>query len=228
MYTWHVMTYCQGGDSGMVQTVYHGSLHVIEKPEWGKGKPYNDYGMGYYLTKSKDLAGEWAVFTSGQDGYINEYALDYTGLSVLRLDELPVEVWISILMSNRRGTYKKPLRTRAERFIDKFGLDIAGYDIIEGYRADDAFFSYVRDFTVGLLSVEKLKEAMHFGDLGNQICLKSEKTFSQITFVQATHVSSVTFYVRAKERDDHARRQYYEMENPERGTTIFDLIGRNG
>jgi len=212
----------------MIQTVYHGSPHVIEKPEWGKGKHYNDYGLGYYLTKDKDLAGEWAVFTSGQDGYVNEYALDYAGLSVLKLDEFPVEVWVSILMNNRRGTYKKPLRTRTERFIDKFGLDIANYDIIEGYRADDAFFSYVRDFALGLLSVEKLKEAMSFGDLGNQVCLKSQKAFSQITFVQATLVSSVTFYTRAKERDAYARKQYYEMENPESGTTIFDLIGRDG
>jgi len=212
----------------MIQTVYHGSPHVIEKPEWGKGKPYNDYGVGYYLTKDKDLASEWAVFTSGQDGYVNEYTLDYTGLNVLKLDEFPIEVWVSVLMNNRRGSYKKVLRARTERFIDKFGLDIASYDIIEGYRADDAFFSYVRDFALGLLSVEKLKEAMSFGDLGNQVCLKSQKAFSQITFKKASAASSVAFYSRAKERDDYARRQYNEIENPDKGMIIFDLIGRDG
>ena len=210
----------------MVSTVYHGSPFIVEKPEWGKGRDYNDYGAGYYLTKSKDLASEWAVFTTGQDGYVNEYLLDYSGLNILKLDDLPVEVWISILMNNRRGNYKKALQNRADSFIKKFGIDISAYDIIEGYRADDAFFSYIRDFSLGLLSIEGLKEAMNFGDLGTQICLKSKKAFSQITFKNATAVSANIFYSRAKERDDYARQQYNEMDTPEKGTTIFDLIGK--
>ena len=28
-------------------TLYHGSAEIIEKPEFGKGKPYNDYGLGF-------------------------------------------------------------------------------------------------------------------------------------------------------------------------------------
>jgi hypothetical protein len=211
----------------MMQTVYHGSPYIVENPEWGKGRPYNDYGLGYYLTKNKELAGEWAVFTTGQNGYVNEYELDYTGLNVLRLDELPVEVWLSVLINNRRGSYKKALQNRVKKFVDKYGKDISSYDIIEGYRADDAFFSYVRDFTLGLLSIEGLKKAMSFGDLGLQVCLKSQKAFSKIKFIKAKPVSSAIYYSRAKERDDYARKQYHEIENPERGTIIFDLIGRD-
>jgi len=207
--------------------IYHGSPNIIEKPEWGKGRPYNDYGIGYYLTKNKSLASEWAVFTTGQNGYVNEYTLNYANLNVLKLDELSVEVWIAVLMDNRRGNYKKALRNRADKFISKFGINTETYDIIEGYRADDAFFSYVRDFSLGLLSLEGLKVAMNFGDLGQQVCLKSRKAFSQINFVKATLVYSDEFYLKAKERDDYARRQYNEMENPEKGTTIFDLIGRD-
>ena len=48
-------------------TVYHGSDKIIEKPEYGKGHMYNDYGVGFYLTKEKDLAGEWAVLRSRCD-----------------------------------------------------------------------------------------------------------------------------------------------------------------
>ena len=32
-------------------TLYHGSVDVIEKPEFGKGKKYNDYGLGFYCTE---------------------------------------------------------------------------------------------------------------------------------------------------------------------------------
>ena len=26
--------------------IYHGSDHIIEHPQFGEGKPYNDYGQG--------------------------------------------------------------------------------------------------------------------------------------------------------------------------------------
>ena len=45
----------------MVKTLYHGSKDIIEHPRYGAGKPYNDYGRGFYCTESLDLAKEWAV-----------------------------------------------------------------------------------------------------------------------------------------------------------------------
>ena len=35
----------------MKKTIYHGSDHIIEKPQYGYGKPYNDYGVGFYCTE---------------------------------------------------------------------------------------------------------------------------------------------------------------------------------
>ena len=32
--------------------LYHGSDHVIEKPEFGAGKKHNDYGKGFYCTEN--------------------------------------------------------------------------------------------------------------------------------------------------------------------------------
>ena len=43
----------------MVKTLYHGSKDIIEHPRYGAGKPYNDYGRGFYCTESLDLAKEW-------------------------------------------------------------------------------------------------------------------------------------------------------------------------
>ena len=50
--------------------IYHGSDHILEKPVFGAGKPYNDYGRGFYCTEHVELAKEWAC-SSDNDGYAN-------------------------------------------------------------------------------------------------------------------------------------------------------------
>ena len=61
--------------------LYHGSPEIVRKPEFGKGKPYNDYGQGFYCTESLDLAKEWACvpFLSGIASSLN----------ILRTTQLP-------------------------------------------------------------------------------------------------------------------------------------------
>ena len=45
----------------MKRKIYHGSEHIIEKPLFGYGKPYNDYGLGFYCTDQLEMAKECAV-----------------------------------------------------------------------------------------------------------------------------------------------------------------------
>lgn len=40
--------------------IYHGSSEIVKQPVYGKGKPYNDYGIGFYCTEHLELAKEWA------------------------------------------------------------------------------------------------------------------------------------------------------------------------
>ena len=49
-----------GDDIPMIKELYHGSSKIIEKPLFGYGKPYNDYGLGFYCTEHVELAKEWA------------------------------------------------------------------------------------------------------------------------------------------------------------------------
>ena len=37
-------------------TLYHGSSFIIEQPQFGKGNPFNDYGLGFYCTETLELA----------------------------------------------------------------------------------------------------------------------------------------------------------------------------
>jgi predicted RNase H-like HicB family nuclease len=60
---------------------------------------------------------------------------------------------------------------RDELIRDKF--DISKYDIIIGYRADDSYFSYIRDFLNNSIYIETLEKCMKIGDLGVQLCIKT-------------------------------------------------------
>ena len=70
----------------MVRTLYHGSPNIIEKPIYGYGKTYNDYGLGFYCTDSLDMAKEWGA-GKDRDGYANCYRLDCDDLRILHLND---------------------------------------------------------------------------------------------------------------------------------------------
>ena len=55
-----------------------------------------------------------------------------------------------------------------------FLSDHKSYDITKGYRADDSYFSYARDFISNTLSLGDLKRAMMLWKLGEQIVHLSE------------------------------------------------------
>ena len=60
--------------------------------------------------------------------------------------------------------------------LDNFPVETEGYDIIKGYRADDSYFSYARDFLQNGISVRRLAQVMKLGNLGNQIVLVSKNS----------------------------------------------------
>ena len=82
----------------VTRVIYHGSANIIEKPIFGRGKSYNDYGLGFYCTEDIILAKEWAT---GKDhaGYVNRYEIDCDGLTILNLNapEYSILHWIGVL-----------------------------------------------------------------------------------------------------------------------------------
>ena len=190
--------------------LYHGSEAIVEKPEFGKGARNNDYGKGFYCTENPELAREWAC-AKQKNGYVNIYDMDMTGLSVLNLNDPQYNIlnWLAILADNRTYWQNGSISEDAKDYIKThFLLDISGYDVIIGYRADDSYFSFAQDFVAGVISLEKLSEAMRLGKLGEQIVLKSPKAFDQIEFVGCENVDSDIYYTRKMERERDARREY--------------------
>lgn len=205
-------------------TIYHGSEKIIEVPEFGKGKPYNDYGLGFYCTEYIDLAKEWAC-DERHGGYANQYTLDLTGLRVLDLNskEFCIIHWISVLLQYRKFTLDTDMGNSAREYIIKnFPVDISSYDVVKGYRANDSYFSYARDFLQGGISVRRLAQVMKLGNLGNQIVLKSRKAFSQIKFVGYEEAPQAIHFPLRKKRDELARSDY--LTNRQGDTILPDDI----
>lgn len=208
--------------------LYHGSQNIIEKPAFGKGKAYNDYGRGFYCTEHIELAKEWAC-TEGTDGYANKYEIETDGLSVLNLssDKYTILNWLAMLMVHRKGRLSTPVAKRGRDYlIENFLPDFKGYDAIIGYRADDSYFSFARSFVMNTISLKQLGNAMRLGKLGEQFVLKSEKAFDAIRFIDYTVANTSEYYAKRKARDDEARAAYYkELEKEDiDGLFMRDII----
>lgn len=194
----------------MIKTLFHGSEFIIKKPQYGKGARNNDYGRGFYCTENIELAKEWAC-AKNTDGYANQYELDFTDLKILNLndDNYNILSWLALLADNRTYWERGSISEQAKKYLhDNFLIDINGYDVIIGYRADDSYFSFAKDFVSNTISLKQLSEAMRLGKLGEQLVLKSEKAFQQLKFVTSEFAKKEEYFIKKSARDKAARRDY--------------------
>ena len=103
------------------------------------------------------------------------------------------------------------MKTAKEYICEKYFVDISGYDILRGYRADDSYFSFARAFISNSISLEQLSVVMQLGDLGEQVVLKSPKAFEHLRYLGYEAVLSSEYYTRKKYRDIAARKKYLKI-----------------
>lgn len=190
--------------------IYHGSQQIVEVPQYGIGKEYNDYGRGFYCTESIELAKEWACPVKN-DGYSNKYRLSLDGLNTMHLTEGKFNIlsWLAILLAHRKFDITSPVGNQAREFIlDRFLPDTEGVDVMIGYRADDSYFSFAEDFVNNTISLRDLNLAMQLGTLGEQIVLLSKRSFGQIEFVEHEVADYREYYYKRAQRDQNARAAY--------------------
>lgn len=202
--------------------IYHGSKDIIEKPEFGKGNKKNDYGLGFYCTENVELAKEWACSNNETNGYANQYEIDLNDYKILDLREEKYSIlnWMALLLKFRTFDVNTPISAQAKEYIlENFYVDVEEYDVIIGYRADDSYFSFAKDFINNTISVEQLAEAMRLGELGIQIVLKSEKAFDTVKFISYELAECKEYYVKRVSRDKKARETYLSGH---RQNLVFD------
>ena len=210
--------------------IYHGSKDIIEKPEFGKGNQKNDYGLGFYCTENVELAKEWACSNNETNGYANQYEIDLSGYKVLDLREEKYSIlnWMALLLKFRTFDVNTPISAQAKEYIlENFYVDVEEYDVIIGYRADDSYFSFAKDFINNTISVEQLAEAMRLGELGIQIVLKSKKAFDTVKYVSYELAECKEYYVKRVSRDKKARETYlsgHRQNLVSDGLFVMDII----
>lgn len=207
---------------------YYGADRLIINPEFNKGNPSNDYGLGFYLTENKELAILWASqYQNG--GYLIEFDVDVSKLKIMRLatiEDDDVLTWLSLLISHRFS-----LEERQENLLNIEWLEnnhpfyLGDYDAIIGYRADDSYFAYSRDFVRNELSLELLKDAMRLGRLGTQFVLMSKKAFKYIKYIKSEYVEHSEEYTKFRNR---TKDEYFRLKKEDdiNNTFLRDIMRR--
>ncbi len=143
--------------------VYHGSYTEIETIDLNKCQSNKDFGRGFYVTKIKKQAEEWAkimgkVYQTG--GVVTEFtfyerAFLEENLKTLRFSEYNDE-WFDFIILNRN------LETTEQQH---------DYDIVEGPVADDKVQRRINRYLEGEISREDFfKQLTKYPELSHQIC----------------------------------------------------------
>lgn len=207
--------------------IYHGSQEIVRQPEYGKGRGHNDYGLGFYCTESEELAKEWAC-SSLSDGFANHYLLNLEYLNVLNLSSAEYSIlnWMAVLISNRVFRPGTPIAGKAKRYLEEnFAVNVNAYDVVKGYRADDAYYDFADAFLNNAITVEQLASAMKLGKLGEQIVLKSRLAFERNQFVDFAVADSSKYLPARKARAMQAETDFRRIsESDSDGLYMIDII----
>ena len=169
--------------------IYHGSKQIIDSPIAGGSNIHNDYGPAFYLTTDLVAAKMWAC-RNDEIGVVNKYEIRndvFNNLKILDLTDkkkYSVLNWIAILMHFRKlETGFIYTNQEALEFMKQYYIDVSQYDVVIGYRADDNYFRFPKQFIEGNLAVDDLEKIYLLGDLGIQYVFMSEKAVSSLNFI---------------------------------------------
>lgn len=138
--------------------LFHGTANEIITPTYGLGDDKHDYGKGFYLTESMELAKEWAVCRPNDtNGFVHKYELDIAELKILDFQENHVLAWLAELMKHREAADTKRYRMLAEKFIAQYGVDTSDYDVIKGWRANASYFYIAKEFVRDNIDIDILE-----------------------------------------------------------------------
>ena len=212
--------------------IYHGSKVLIEHPTIKGSDERNDYGPSFYLTKDLDAAKSWAC-KNNSVGVVNEYEIKKTLFDKLKILDLTnkskysVLNWMAILMHFREldsSFVKKNQLTL--NWLQKYYVNVDDYDVVIGFRADDAYFRFPLDFVRGNLTLEQLDYSFQLGKLGIQYVLISDKSFKHLKYIKSitSDESYIEKYFYSVKR---ATEQFDNLSKDEEGTRIIDIMRGN-
>ncbi len=209
--------------------LFHGTPEKVVVPTYGYGDEKHDYGKGFYLTENIELAKEWAVCRpNDNNGWVHKFEFDITDLKILDFQEKNVLSWLAELMKHRDAADSKRYKMLAKQFIEKYGIDTSGYDVIKGWRANASYFYIAKEFVKDNIDMDILEELLSLGDLGIQYCIKSEFAYSKLYEVkeEVLSVSYDEFNEKYNHRDAMARKRMKDLVDSDANkvTKVFSTL----
>ncbi len=209
--------------------LFHGTPDKNVVPTYGKGEDKHDYGRGFYLTESLELAKEWAVCRPNKEnGWVHKYELEIDILKILDFQNENILSWLAELMKHRDASDSKRYRMLAGKFIAKYGIDTSEYDVIKGWRANASYFYIAREFVRDNVDIDILEDLLSLGGLGIQYCIKSELAYSKLKEIKDAlyMVSYDEFNEKYNLRDAEARRKMRDLidSDANKVTHVFSTL----
>lgn len=207
--------------------LYHGSKEIIKSPTVHGSNATNDYGPAFYMTSDLKSAHEWACRNNAV-GYVNVYEIDRRGLKILDLTDSKkwsVLNWLAILLHNRSldAGFIRFFANRLSFLEERYYINVENYDLVKGYRADDAYFRFPLDFVRGNLTLNQLEEAFKLGELGIQYVAISEKCFEKLKYKES-FLSEEKYINQYFDSVSLATKRFNDMNKDEEGIRIQDLM----
>lgn len=164
-------------------TLYHGSQMSVPHPNVKAGRKNLDFGPGFYLTKIRKQAEDWAVVMAGRKGrnaeaVLNTYQFDMDratvdGVRVKSFSSYDLE-WLDYVVSCRRGK--------------DYSCE---YDIVEGGVANDNVIDTVEDYEKGIITAEQALGQLKYKKVNHQLCILNQTLIDKyLTFVESTILES--------------------------------------
>lgn len=157
--------------------LYHGSDTLVEKPEVAKGKPFKDFGQGFYLSadikQAREMAAQRAaLFIDGKPVIstfeFDESAMTDGSLKVKRFETYTAD-WAEFVLRNRDRNTPQPYHD---------------YDIVYGPIADDNIVRQLRKYELGGMTLDELmKELKYPKGITFQYYFGTEVALQKLTFL---------------------------------------------
>ena len=209
--------------------LYHGTSEKIVRPTFGLGNDKHDYGRGFYLTEDIELAKEWAVCKpNNKNGWVHKYELNLDELKLLDFESKNILSWLAELMKHRDASDSKRYRVLAVKFIEKYGINTASYDVIKGWRANASFFYIAKEFVRDNVDIDILEKLLSLGGLGIQYCIKTELAYSKLQEIEKDiiAVNYDEFNEKYNYRDSYARKNMKKLIDSDENkvTKVFSTL----
>jgi hypothetical protein len=142
--------------------VYHGGYALIDEIDLEKCRPYTDFGKGFYVTKYKHHAENWAQ-KSGKRNNTNGYITAFNFLESSFVNHICkkkyfdgyTEEWLDFIVANRN------IETVEQSH---------GFDIVEGPVANDKVQNRLKYYLTGKIPKNDFLKELTYHEETHQIC----------------------------------------------------------